>query len=98
MFCYNFFNVGSDVLLAVCDENLLGKEIHFDDSVFEVKKDFYGENRCTVDKIKEFLEKATVINAVGNKIVELLIKEGYVENGKTIEIGGVLHAQVVTIE
>ncbi|RLF60750.1 MAG: hypothetical protein DRN16_04445, partial [Thermoplasmata archaeon] len=57
MFCYNFFNVGSDVLLAVCDENLLGKEIHFDDSVFEIKKDFYGENRCTVEEIKEFLEK-----------------------------------------
>jgi len=98
MFYYKIFNVGSDVLLAVCDENLLGKEIHFDDSVFEVKKDFYGESKCSVGEIIGFLEKATIINAVGNEIVKLLIKEGYVEDGKTIEIGGVLHAQVVTFE
>ena len=97
MFYYKIFNEGNDILIAVCDKEILGKKIKRSEGEFEVKKDFYGEKECNEEEIKEILKKATIINATGNKIVKLMIEEGFVDKDKTLKLGDVSHAQVVFI-
>ena len=45
----------------------------------------------------ELAGEATIINAVGNNIIRLLIENNAVDSSGVIEIGGVKHAQIVTI-
>lgn len=96
MFSYKVFRVQKEVLVAVCDKELLGEKLEWEPE-FEVKESFYGGKTCEELELKKILEEATIINAVGNRIVEFLIKENFVNEKNVLKIGGVLHAQVVTL-
>lgn len=95
MFSYNVFKTPGDVIVSVCDREILGKCLG--DSGFEVKDDFYGGNECGGEKLREVLKEATIINAVGTKAINFLVKEKIIEKNNVIMVGGVPHAQVVTL-
>ena len=86
-----------DVILAVCDSDILGKTFSEGELILEVSKSFYGVENCSVDKVKDMSREATIINATGEKIIKLLIKEGYIEEDKILKVQGVPHAQMVKI-
>jgi len=96
MFSYKIFKTPKEVLVAVCDKEILGKKFH-EDIRFEVKKSFYGERVCGEEELKEILKEATIINAVGNNAIDFLIKENLVDKKRIIKIGDTYHAQVVAI-
>lgn len=95
MFSYNIFKIPGEVMVSVCDCDILGKSLG--SSGFEVKKDFYGGKKCTGEGLREILGKATIINAVGKKTIDFLIKEKVIDKKKIIIIDGVPHAQVITL-
>ncbi len=95
MFSYNVFKIPGEVMVSVCDIDILGKSLG--SSGFEVKKDFYGGKKCSGDELREILKQATIINAVGTKTVDFLIKEKIIDKDRIIIIDGVPHAQVVTL-
>lgn len=95
MFSYKIFRVPNEVMVSVCDEDILGKELG--DSGFKVSEDFYGGDICGEEELREILKEATIINAVGNKIVSFLVGEKIIDKRNVIKIGGVSHAQVVTL-
>ncbi|MCD6478234.1 MAG: DUF424 family protein [Candidatus Aenigmarchaeota archaeon] len=97
MFYYSVFKSGGDVLVAICDGKELGRKIPFGKIVFEVKKDFYGSKKCKAEEVVKIVRDATIINAVGREIIELLIKEGYIDEENVMKIGDTLHAQMVTL-
>lgn len=84
-------------MLAVSDNHLIGKCLE-GDIAFHVSEEFYHENMCDDAKIKRLLKSATIINAVGNDIVSLLIKENIINSENVIKIAGVPHAQVISIK
>lgn len=95
MFSYKIFKTPKDTLVAVCDKNILGKKFE-NEIIFEINEDFYGGNDCGEDELREILKDATIINAIGNKIIDFLVKEKLVNKKGIIKIGDVSHAQVVT--
>lgn len=97
MFCCKTYKYGKDVMVAVCDKEVLGKEFLFGDVNFKVKKGFYGEDVHSKEEIKKILKDATIINAVGKNIVNLLIKEGLIDERYVMKIGDTLHAQMVKL-
>ena len=86
---------GQQVLLAVCDADLLGKTFRESDMVFEVSEDFYKGLKTSVEEAVNLIEESTVVNLVGCNIVEKAIERGYVHPDAVIKICGVLHAQIV---
>jgi len=88
---------GSQVLLAVCDADVLGKTFQNADFVFEVKEEFYKGFKTDIEEAVSLIEKSTIVNLVGSKIVKRAIERGYVHPEAVIEICGVLHAQIVKI-
>ncbi len=97
MFYHRFSKSEGHKVLAVCDEDILGEVIEDGDILFEVKKSFYGGDLIARDDLVEMAEKSTVINAVGNEVVDLLVENNFFDGNKVLFIDDVKHAQFVKI-
>lgn len=86
---------GNNVVLAVCDCDLLGKTLREGKIVFKVKDEFYNGRKATVDEAVGLIGNSTIVNLVGKNCVGLAIKEGYVHPEAVIKIDGVPHAQIM---
>ena len=91
----NLRRLGKQVLLAICDVEILGKTFQESDVVFEVRKDFYKGVKTSIDEALNLVEQSTIINLVGCNVVKKAIEKGYVHPEAVITICGVLHAQIV---
>jgi hypothetical protein len=86
---------GQHTLLAICDTDILGKTFKKDGVVFEIKEEFYNGYKTCMDDALALIERSTIINLCGRKIVEKAIEKGYVHPEAVYEICGVLHAQIM---
>jgi hypothetical protein len=93
----NLKKVGRNVLLAVCDYELLGKTLREGKIVFHIKDDFYNGGKTTVDEAMGMINNSTIVNLVGKCCVEKAISRGYVHPDAVIKIDGVPHAQIVKL-
>jgi len=86
---------GHHVLLAACDADLLGRVLREGEIVFEVREDFYKGPKMSVDEAIDLMEKSTMVNMVGNCIVQKAIEKGLIHPEAVLNISGVPHAQIV---
>jgi hypothetical protein len=84
-----------EVLIAVCDCEILGKSFREGQLHIDVSPEFFGGVQASVSDVEEALAKATMANLVGCKTVEHAIRLGYVERDNVLSIDGVLYAQMV---
>ena len=96
MFCYKLTKNENETLLAMCDEELIGKKIKNDIQV-EITEDFYGNEKCDEEKALMLVKQATIINAIGSKTIEFLKKNDIVDEKFILKIKDVPHAQVIMI-
>lgn len=97
MFYHSFTEREEHKVLAVCDKELLGKVLEDEDRSFEVKESFYGEEPIDEEELLEKAEKSTIINAVGKKVVSVLVENKFFDKKKILKIDGVEHAQMARI-
>jgi len=88
------YRVQGEVLLAACDEELLGKTFREGELKLEVKERFYRGELVEEDKLEELLEEATIANLTGERCVSKAIELGYVNPERVLRIQGVPHAQM----
>ncbi len=93
----NLKKVGRNVLLAICDSEILGKTLREGKIVFQVKEEFYNGGRVTLEEALDMIENSTIVNLVGRNCVEKAIKKGYVHPEAVLKIEGVPHAQIVKL-
>ncbi len=96
-FSYKIHKTGSEVLLAVADSDLVGKTFFDKEKEIEVSKEFYGDKRGDAGTIASMAKEATIVNAMGRNVVDLLIDKGIVQSEETVEVCGIPHAQVFLI-
>lgn len=89
------YRQGREVLVAVCDSDLLGKTFAEGRLHVEVSKDFFGEEKTSPEELEAALKNATIANFVGCCAVEQAIRLGYVERENVLCIEGVFCAQMV---
>jgi len=87
--------VGGNVLLAICDAEILGKTLREGKIVFHVKEKFYKGSRVNVEEAVAMIENSTIVNMVGRNVVQRAVEEGYVHPEAVLNIDGVPHAQIV---
>jgi hypothetical protein len=95
MISVRIYKQGRDVLIGACDEKLIGKKFSEGKFQIEVKKEFYDGERINKEKLKRYLENATIANLVGEEAVRCAIEIGLVDPSCIIKIKGVPHAQIV---
>jgi len=93
----NLKKVGRNVLLAICDRELLGRTLREGEIVFHVKDKFYNGGKVSVEEAVDMIENSTIVNLVGKNCVEKAITEGYVHPEAVLRIEGVPHAQIVRL-
>lgn len=93
----NLKKIGRNVLLAICDAEILGKTICEGKIVFHVKEDFYKGTKVNVEEAVSMIENSTIVNMVGKNVVGKAIQRGYVHPEAVLNIDGVPHAQIVKI-
>ena len=93
----NLKKMGRNVLLAICDCDLLGRTLREGKIVFHIKDDFYNGGKVTVEEAVGMIENSTIVNLVGKNCVEKAISKGYVHPEAVLEISGIPHAQIVKL-
>jgi hypothetical protein len=91
----NLKKVGTNVLLSICDCEILGKTLREGKIVFQVKKDFYRGSRVDVEEAVSMIDNSTIVNMIGKNVVKRAIEKGYVHPEAVLHIEGVPHAQIV---
>lgn len=93
----NLKKIGNNVLLSICDVELLGKTLRRGKVVFHVKKEFYDGGRVSIEEAISMIKNSTVVNMIGKNIVQRAIEKGHVHPEAILDIEGVPHAQIVKI-
>jgi uncharacterized protein len=93
----NLRRVGRNVVLAICDCDLLGKTLREGRIVFHVKEEFYRGGKVTVEEALGMIENSTIVNMVGKNCVEKAVQKGYVHPEAILRIEGVPHAQIIKL-
>ncbi len=86
---------GEHVLLAACDEELLGQVLKDGKIIFRIRKEFYKGPKLPIDDAIKLIEESTVVNMVGKNIVKKAIDHGLVHPEAVLKICGIPHAQIV---
>ncbi|MBI5065121.1 DUF424 family protein [Candidatus Woesearchaeota archaeon] len=82
-------------LVAVCDEDLLGRAFEEKNAFLDIKRSFYeGEKRSEVE-IGDLMRNADMINVVGNKSIKLALEEELITKEEIKEVQGIPHVQII---
>ena len=85
----NLKKVGRNVLLAICDCELLGKTLRQGKIVFHVKNEFYNGGKVSVEEAVGMIENSTIVNMVGKNCVDKAIAKGHVHPEAVLNIEGI---------
>jgi hypothetical protein len=93
----NIIKMGKNILLAICDSEMLGKTLRQGKIIFHIKDEFYNGGKTTVEEAVSMIENSTIVNIVGKNCVKRAIVKGYVHPDAVLQIEGVPHAQIVKL-
>lgn len=91
------YRVKGEVMVAVCDEELIGRDFREGELKIEIREEFYGTESVSEDEVKRALRQATIANISGEKAVKLAISMGIVDEKRVLKIGECWHAQMVVM-
>ncbi|MCS7126745.1 MAG: DUF424 family protein [Aigarchaeota archaeon] len=84
-----------EVVVAICDEELLGKRISIVEGFsVEVSKSFYGDVLVKEEDLPNYFKQGTIINLLGEFIVNYALHHGIIVERAVMKIGGVPHIQI----
>jgi hypothetical protein len=88
---------GSEIVLAACDEELIGRVLKIGSRTYEVSSNFYGSLKVEEATLVTHLKQATMANLLGERTVKIAVDAGVVGKGATSHLDGVLHAEMVCL-
>jgi hypothetical protein len=89
--------IGNNVLLSICDAEILGKTLREGKIVFRVTEEFYKGVEVEIEEAIAMIENSTIVNMIGKNIVKKAVEKGYVHPEAILNIEGVPHAQIVKL-
>ncbi len=96
-FRMKIYRTGREIVVAVCDSEIVGKTFREGDIKIEVKESFYGEIDVDEEEVRRALKIATIANITGKRAVKLAIDMGIVDEDNILKIGECWHAQMVIV-
>jgi len=87
----------NDVVLALCDENLLDKKFEEGNLILDLTSDFYKGDIIEEEKVLQIIRRIYIINAVGETCVKFLQENGFIKKGHVKTIQNVPFANVLVL-
>lgn len=78
-----------NLMLNICDLDLLGKNIIQEELNMNISKSYYGEKIIEYDEAENLLKRASIINMVGKETISLSLKLGVGSEKGVKKIAGV---------
>ena len=78
-----------NLMLNICDLDLLGKNIIQEELNMNISKSYYGEKIIEYDEAENLLKRASIINMVGKETISLSLKLGVGSENGVKKIGGI---------
>jgi hypothetical protein len=97
MICKLHKTLEGQIIIALCDSELLGKKFTQDELQLDLTSDFYKGEKKTEQETLNLIKEAYIINAVGKTCIEFLLKNKLIEQQNIITIDNIPHAQCVII-
>lgn len=69
-------NYQKNIMLNICDAELLGKKIIQDELNMHISESYYGEKLIEKEEAKSLLKNSSIINMVGKETVSLSLELG----------------------
>ena len=91
------YRIRGETMVAACDCALLDKRFEEGELQIEVKREFYFDAYVSDLTFLMSMKIATIANLVGEHVIALAVKEGYIDPESVIRIQGVPHAQMCTL-
>ncbi len=98
-FVMRVHRVRAEVVVAACDAELVGRQLPIgtDGRTVAVSSQFYGERTVSREELAWALQRATIVNLLGGRVLRVAEEEGFLAPGSAGELGGVPHAQIVSM-
>jgi uncharacterized protein len=95
-FVMRIHRVRAEFVVAACDAELIGRDLPVGVSgrTVKVSSQFYGERRVSREELLWALQRATIANLLGTRVLRLAEERGLVAPGGTGTLGGVPHAEI----
>lgn len=97
MFWGKIFRTKYEIVVALCDEKLIDKIVDKKVRKIKISKHFYGGELIDKEEAVKIMNKASIGNLIGEEIVEIAEKNGFISRENIILIDGIPHAQFVKI-
>ena len=91
------YDTDGQVVVAVCDRDILGKKFKDGKLVLKLDESFYKGEEVYENEVKEALLCATIANVAGKRSVACAVECGCIDPDTVIFIDGIPHAQMVQI-
>ena len=88
---------GTEIIVAVCDKDLLGKKLKHGNVNVVISEGFYKGDIASEEQVIAALVNARTANLFGERTVACAIKCGAVDPECVVIISGVPHAQIFHI-
>jgi hypothetical protein len=88
-FSIKLTDYNKNVMLNICDADLLGKKITEKQLKVHISQSYYGEKIVEKEEAKTLLKNSSIINMVGKEIISLSTILGIVSEDGIKEIDGV---------
>ncbi|MEB3825258.1 MAG: DUF424 family protein [Desulfurococcales archaeon] len=85
---------GHPSMLAVSDEELLGKRFEEGDLVIEVNKELYDGELATEAQVASLMKSYDIVIIVGDRSVGLAKELGLISEESVLRVGGTPHVQI----
>lgn len=98
-FVMRIHRVRAEFVVAACDAELVGQDLPIGDAgrTVRVSAQFYGERRVSREELLWALQRATVANLLGERVLRLAEEGGFVQPGGSGTLGGVPHAEIFSL-
>ncbi len=94
---YQIYEQGDEILLAACDNDVLGRTLEDGDIHLQVKENFYAGQKIELERLKKEFKRSTIVNLVGENVVEAAIDENFGQKEDIMMIEEVPHLQIVKL-
>jgi len=84
-------------VVAICDEELLGKKFENGEKQLDVKEDFYKGELLSKEDVIKIIKSESNVSLVGRRIIELCISKGIIYKENVLEVKGIPYAMIFEI-
>ncbi len=92
MFWCKIHKIENQMILAICDKELLGKNIG---NYVKISKEFFCDKEVDENEALKLISQSDICNMFGRRITDLAEKKSLIDRKNIILVGEIPHAQFV---